>query len=349
MTMAERLIRIATWRGRHGRARLRSVNLELRNLYIFFAWLQKDVHYGQCRSLIGAHGYPITSSLLLDRSGLKRSRRLGHATRYPLCFRNAGEASKHRVAFVPSNKHRSELASYFYSMLDEPTARRNCLIFELAWNVGWRRGSIMSLTVEDFEQATNDMEELWVRPREQKFGYSNSFSVPQRTAVQVLEFIGTTRHSFVKDGVEHGSALFLSKKTGKPLSPHSASAIFCRAARALGWPRGSGLHSWRRGYTNEFIAREIDARLELGLDTGGDSIALSLAAALGHANVTSQVAYIRDSQRRVSSSRASAAADEISRLHSENLELKLEVQRLRNRCDLGIAAPSRARRRDRPK
>jgi integrase len=316
------------------RARLRSVNLELRSLYLFFAWLQKDPHYGKGRTLIGTHGFQIRSTLLLEQTVAKRHRRLRGADRYPLCFRNAGEGSKHRLAFVPSNRHRSILASYFYSRLDEATARRNCLIFELAWTIGWRRGSIMSLTVDDFDKAAEaGSDELWIKPRQQKFGYSNSFMVPHRMAVQVLDYIASTRGLFVREGVDDESALFLSSTTGRPLTPHTASGIFCKARRDLGWPRGSGLHAWRRGFTNEFIEREIDARLELGLDTGGDSIALSLASALGHENVSSQSAYIRDSQRRISSSRSFAAAEEISRLHTENAELRLELERLRKRPD----------------
>ena len=248
------------------RARQRAVNLELRNIYTYFAWLQSDQLHGASGRHFGAVGCKITSSLLQARQTVHgRAMRLRSRDSYPLCFRNAGERSKHRMGFVPGEEHRALLTEYFFASYPPSIARRNCLIFELAWHVGWRRGSILSLRTSDFDSARVDSDEdLWIRPEAQKFGYCNAFLVNYRVAAQILDYIDNERELIAAKWPVRCSHVFLSSRTGEALSPGATSCIFSRARTALGWPRGAGLHAWRRGFTNEFLEREIDARLELG-------------------------------------------------------------------------------------
>lgn len=305
-------------------ARRRTINQDLRNIYQYYAWLQQDPCHGAGRRLLGAGLCQITSTLIEDPS--KRS---GSRKRYPATFRHAGERSKHRLGFVPGESHRAALSEYFYDTFSLEVARRNCQMFELAWCVGWRRGSVLSLTTADFETARlSQGEGIKITPARQKFGYTNSFDVPYRTAIQVLDFIDSERTACVARTGSTYQELFLSDRTGRPLTPGAVSGIFNKARNALGWPKGASLHAWRRGFTNAYLERELDARLELGMDTGGETIAMSLAQALGQESLSSQAAYVRDAQRRIRGSTSFRDKEEHARLADENARLRKDVASL---------------------
>ncbi|KLD64399.1 tyrosine-type recombinase/integrase [Dyella japonica] len=313
-------------RSGNAQARRRTINLDLRNIYLYYAWLQRDPVYGR-RRLLGAQGCQITSALLENHSTAVGGRR-----RYPLTFRQAGERSKHRLNFVPGETHRAELTEYFYDRFSPELARRNCLLFALAWHIGWRRGSILSLTVDDFSLEQWQGEgSLDVQPSVQKFGYSNIFSVPEAIVHDVRTYLATERAALIARTGSHSQAIFLNERTGQPLTARAVSMLFSRARVALRWPKGAGLHAWRRGFTNAYVEREIDARLELGLDTGGEAIAMSVAHALGQQSLASQAAYIRDAQRRLRGSITFRDKEEHARLADENARLRAQVATLMNK------------------
>lgn len=311
-------------------ARRRTINVDLRNIYIYYAWLQKYDANCRAKRLLGIDACQITSSLLSQRTiELSRSNR----QRYPATFRNAGERSKHRLGFVPREEHRARLTEYFYDTYQPALATRNCLIFELAWSVGWRRGSILSLMVEQFSRdivlGGAEPSDISICPVSQKYGYSNSFPVERGLAQRVLHYIEHERDEIVGRTNCTSSEIFLNPRTGMPLTVGAASGIFNTARHALGWPVGSGLHGWRRGFANSYIEREIDARIELGLDTGGETIAMSLATALGQESLASQGAYLRDAQRRIRGTATFRDKVEHARLSDENRALRSEIALLR--------------------
>lgn len=312
-------------------SRKRSINQDVRAIYQFYGWLQNTPKYGQGRNLLGSRLCQITSTL--DDTSQDRMSRSRHRTgRYPLAFRDAAEGSKHRLGFVPDDNRRAQLVGHFYATSTPDVARRNTLMFSLAWHLGWRRGSILSLTVDDFEihrGTSNDA--IQIVPRSQKFSYGKSFSVPTRIVAEVLDYVDGERRRLVARTGAKSRAIFLSLRTGEPLSNQAASSIFSKARSALGWPHGSGLHCWRRGFANNYLEREVDARLEIGLDTSGETLALSLAYALGQENISSQTAYIRDTQRRALRSTAFKRHDDIAALTEENMKLVAEVAELRSK------------------
>lgn len=322
--------RVAVNSSGDAQAKRRTINVDLRNVYTYYAWLQKNEANGQGRRLLGIDACRITSSLLAERTAsASRSDR----QRYPITFRNAGERSKHRLGFVPREEHRAALTEYFYDTHSLALAKRNCLIFELAWSVGWRRGSIMSLTIEQFSRETvlggDGSSDISICPPSQKFGYSNSFPVERGLAIRVMHYIEQERLEICRRTKSESSRIFLSERSGTPLTDGAVSAIFNTARHALGWPVGAGLHGWRRGFANTYIEREIDARIELGLDTGGEAIAMSLATALGQENLSSQGAYVRDAQRRIRGTATFRDKVEHARLSDENALLRAEIAKLR--------------------
>lgn len=311
-------------------ARKRTANVDIKNVYGYYAWLQVDYFFGQNKRLLGTRFCQITSSLAeqnIDRASRAARRR------YPLLFKNAGENSKHRFGWVPVEEHRALLTDYFYDTYPVDLAKRNCLIFDLAWSVGWRRASILSLTVDQFSDAlvltSDDVCDIQITPPSQKFGYSNSFTLERNLATRVLHYIEHERAEIVSRTGSSSSAVFLSKSTGKPITQGSVSLIFNKARISLGWPRGASLHGWRRGFANKFLEREIDARVELGLDTGGESVGMALANALGQESLKSQGAYLRNIQSRLRASATFRDKAENMRLSDENASLRAEIAELR--------------------
>lgn len=328
----ESLVRRAANSSGDIQARRRTVNLDLRNVYTYYAWLQRQSDYGKGRRLLGPYACQITSSLSDTND---RTTKHSDRQRYPLILRNAGERSKHRLSFVPKEQHRAALTEYFYETQAPDIANRNCLIFEIAWVVGWRRGSILSLEVDQFSRnhMRGDQDTIDVRPRVQKFGYSNSFAVNVGLASRIADYIEHGRSAIVERTQSKSSRIFLSSRTGRPLSESTVSCLFVAARKALGWPAGAALHAWRRGFTNAFIEREMDARLELGLDTSGETIAMSVAVALGQVSLSSQSAYIRDAQRRTRGTSSFRDKQEHARLSDENAALRAEIAKLRRLLD----------------
>lgn len=300
-------------------ARMRSVNHEIRSVYLYYAWIQSHRQHSRGRRLIDGRQGQIRSHILESTCKARE--------RFPLVFRNAAEKSRHRLGFVPTEVHRAQLSAYFYRSFSNDVARRNCLIFELAWNVGWRRGSILSLTVDDFECLRHcSDEELYITPRSQKFGHQHSFCVDFRTAAKVLNYIDNERRRVADKLKVDCPHVFLSYRNGLALQASTVSTIFSRAREALGWPLGAGLHAWRRGFVNSFLELELDARLELGLDTSSESIAMSIAQRLGHENVRSQAAYVRNSQRKLRTSSSFVDREDLRKLSDENVELRRRLE-----------------------
>ncbi|WP_161521134.1 tyrosine-type recombinase/integrase [Burkholderia glumae] len=310
-------------------ARLRTINVDLRNVYGYYAWLQQHPSYGRGKRLIGPFCFQITSTLASDGSVPPEDK--SDRRRYPLTVPNAGERSKHRLGFVPREEHRAALTEHLYETHALDLARRNCLIFDLAWYVGWRRGSILSLTIDQFDKALIDKakETITVKPAAQKFGYSNTYDMSVDLAARVRDYIENERKAIVLRTGSKFKEVFLSHRDGSPLKAGTASIIFVAARNALGWPLGAALHAWRRGFTNAYIEREIDARQELGLDTSGETISMSVAIALGQNDLLSQAAYVRDAQRRLKGSVTFRDKEEHARLADENAALRAENARLR--------------------
>lgn len=303
--------------------RRRSINNDIRIVYGFYAWLQEKPRLTDGRALLGEQFCQITSSLLSPDKSQTRSR-------YPAVFRRVGENSKHRSSFIPKEKERTDLMEYFFAVQDHKIAARNCLIFDIAWIRGWRRASILSLNIQQFshEAVNTNREFIMVQPAVQKLGYSKSFSVPIALALKIRQYIECERQEIVHDTGSVSSTLFLNSDSGEPLNKEYVSVMFSEARKALGWPRGAGLHSWRRGFANEFLETGLAARIELGLDTSCDSLALDLANELGHESKEAQQAYIREIRRLMLNTNSFQSKLENQKLADENAALRLTISRL---------------------
>jgi site-specific recombinase XerD len=302
-------------------AHKRSVNKDLRRIYKFYVWLQTQEHYSKGKRIIGTHGCQITSTLVQSQlPAIKRTSR----SDYPKIFHDAGEHSRHRSSHVLDEGDRSALHEYFHAHCSEEIALRNCLIFDLAWEVGLRRASILSLTISDFDSArsTTAADFISVCPRRQKFGYSNRFPVPIHLAARIVRYIDGERAELIAATGSDAREVFLSSADGGPLSGKGVTVDFYRAARSVGLPRRSGLHCGRHSFAHSFVRKELAARRELGLDTSADSVALALAEALGHESINSQIAYLSNLGSLMRQSEVFRSAMHNAKLANENAELR---------------------------
>ncbi|CRQ70808.1 tyrosine recombinase XerD [Pseudomonas aeruginosa] len=266
-------------------ARRRSTNQIVRCVYLFCAWLSNS-SYNRSAAFFGPANCQITSTINVP--GRHRGR-----TNYPATYRFAGERSKHQQRYVPSEDDRRRLVAHFYNSYSDSIAQRNALILDLALSVGWRRGSILSLKVDQFVRSSQCLDGSSVSPPEQKFGYTKAFSVDGTLMSRVAAYIAGHRAMLIERTGGTSERLFLSDKTGEPLTPAAVTKIFARARTALGLPVGVGLHAWRRAFAVRTMSSELEKRKRLGLNLPFTDIAAVVANRLGHESLHSQEAYIR--------------------------------------------------------
>ena len=112
--------------------------------------------------------------------------------------------------------------------------------------------------------------------------------------------------------------LFISLSTGKPLSESTITEIFSRAFTAIGAPKGSGIHSFRRSFASNETRFQIDTRKRKKLSTAPEDVMLPVQKALGQKSPISQQVYADASQ--------SLTRDTVEReLRDENLQLRAEL------------------------
>lgn len=110
---------------------------------------------------------------------------------------------------------------------------------------------------------------------------------------RVAAYIAGHRAMLIERTGSTSGRLFLSDKTGEPLTPAAVTKIFARARTALGLPVGVGLHAWRRAFAVRTMSSELEKRKRLGLNLPFTDIAAVVANRLGHESLHSQEAYIR--------------------------------------------------------
>jgi integrase len=314
-------------------AHKRTVNGRLRRVYHFLSWLQ-EVARDQT-GLIGLENARVRSSLNVKQQ-LERRQRGFSKERYPLVFRGVGEGSKHRTSYCATEEDLDFLQAYFASSMDGGLARRNILLLDIGLLTGLRRGAVNSLKCEQFTREAIDTaaDTFEVVPDQQKFGYANSFDFPIRLADRIRDYIDGPRAEMLAarnwEDEDTGDRIFLSFRDGKPLADRTISQIFGDAFAILDPKLRAAYHALRHKFGNVRIEQEVEARLELGLDTSVSSIAAALAVSMGHASPSSIEPYVSRQMSRFRGKRATSA-DRVAELERENLELKREIARLQEK------------------
>lgn len=311
---------------RNDLSRKRTVNIRLREIYNFYYWAQEEAflvenHIGwELQSKIRSK---LPAYIKDGRSALPRSDK--NNLLYPKIFPRAG-SSADVIDYTATDRDKENLKEHFETQGDSDyVVRRNILIMEIAATVGWRQGSIQSLLIDSFADEIIDgcdKEFLAVQPLNQKYGYHYEFEVPLALALRINRHIKSDRANFLaskklkeKTAKHH---LFISSTTGKPLAEMTITEIFSKAFTAIGAPKGSGIHSFRRSFTSNEMRLQIDTRKRNNLSTAPEDVMLPVQRKLGHKSPLSQQVYADATQ--------SLTRDTVEReLRDENLQLRAEI------------------------
>lgn len=305
----------------------RNINSKLISIYKFYNFIHQNSR--EIFNLIGPLECNITSNITANVKAK-------FSDLYPCCFPSVGRRSKHTVKHTPTDNDQADFYAYSLSAHAPYVAKRNCLIVDIVKNVALRKGSVASLTVDQFPPLSDEQlgeSFLSITPAVQKLGYSKAFDFPIELYLRIVAHIQIDRKPVIERTGSGSNCLLLNYKTGTPLL--TISSIFSRESKSLGWPGNSGLHSWRRKSAQDYLEQELESRLRLGLDTSYDALALSLAEFLGHEDIESQRSYVERVMRRFIKSKSKKYLEEIS-------ELKLEIQRLKTEIRIlaGTLQPS---------
>ncbi len=304
-------------------SRKRTVNQYLRMIYDFYRWLQLC---DSSQYLLGpSNAYNIYSELTV------KSRIVTEYEKYPLLFRRTSSKSKHRTTYTPDYNIFLSLYRHFIANHSPDVAQRNCLILKIAFEGGFRVGSIASLTIEDFDAQSvrSAVESFTVKPAIQKFGRSNSFDISVNLAMDVIDYINGPRNDILQRCDVQSNHIFLDAIKGASLLSTTISSIFSKASKQLGLPYRSGIHSWRGLFTENLIEYEITARQELGFDSSIESIGMVVSKALGHSNASSQQSYIRNLKLKSRASQAFKHQQEVASLRAQLVISINETEKLR--------------------
>lgn len=315
----------------------RTANKKLRTIYAFYTWAEVDA--ALTTGLIGWTSGAIRSTLPLTKQfGGKIN--TNESERHPLCFKNVGEKSVAADGqYWATAQDLEDIADHFRATQTAEAASRNELIMRLVAWVGWRRGSVNSLTVSQFSQEKiklsirNDRPFLEVVPELQKLQREMAFGVPYSLALKVSRYIEDERAKVLArlgQSVDAGAPqhVFLSLTTGKPLDDKSLSEIFGTAFHAIGAPKGAGIHSVRRKFAEEAADAETQRRIKEGLSTAQEDITMAIAAKLGQTSALSQNAYRRVTNRPKLDSIEVRQRDELAAKEMEILALKSKIAAL---------------------
>ncbi|MGM9515257.1 tyrosine-type recombinase/integrase [Roseateles sp. DB2] len=312
----------------------KTVNVKLERIYQWIVWLQETgrVPVGT----IGRRGLVVAiieSKVVRKRSGGRWV--AGSEKKYPLLFKVGKRNAKHNAAgSVVTDKDVSDLMAYFSERFDPFVAQRNSLFADIAESAGFRRGSICSLRIDQFDMSEIETAEgeYLVRPPKQKLSYTKTFGIELALAYRICEFIENywkpwvMEHKVLKS--VHKNALFLSEKTGKPILERSMTQVISRAFRSLGFDKGIGPHILRGKFASTFVDEELAERRELGLDTSNRSIAAAAAMKLGHDDPDQFYGYASSSQARLARIAREGRLAELKALRDEVKTLREQVRQL---------------------
>lgn len=308
-----------------------TVNQKLRSVYGWLWWLV-DAGVSDA-NLIGPNGCRVLSGGgAMSGARTAKPAFLMRAT-HPLLFTGTGASSKHRTAFEATPVIFDAVTQAIMdSARSEYVRVRDCLFLDVARHVGFRRGSIASLAVDQFDREkliAHQKNTIRISPSSQKFGYSNAFEFPVWLALQLADFIdGARKQLLEKHGISEDRApgeIFLSDRSCKPITLRAITQSIRPAMRACGAPKGAVIHVFRGLFANEAVDREIEYRVKRGLDTSTIAICAAVGLKLGHRNYMSLFAYVTQAQSRHGLEASTEATKEIRELRRRIKELEAEL------------------------
>jgi integrase len=314
-----------------------TVNKKLRCVYKWLLWLQdnKRIRSGA----VGPVAARVNScvSTLAEQVRKAEKRTTSILAVCPLLFKRSASSDRHLLKPVVSRSQQETMVERFMNAKQSEYVReRNALMADIGAEIGFRRGSVNSLRVDQFDPEiirNVDADAIKVLPVRQKFGYDNEFDFPTWLALRVVEFAEGPLERFLdeKKLANFSGQLFLSEKTGKPLTDGAITRIFSGAARSAGAKKGAAYHSMRRLYAGEKVDAVISDLLEKGMDTSTESIARTVATSMGQRNWESLLPYVSRAQSNSGLSRRASYREVKNTLEAAQAEadqLRKKIQEL---------------------
>lgn len=321
-----------------GKGKLRiaraTVNQKLRSIYNWLWWHSDRQSGGPM--LIGPVGHRVKSAA---PPGTKSRAVWGKV--HPILFTETGASSKHRAGYAATQETYDDATDAIMATDRDPYVQaRDCIVLDIARHVGFRRGSICSLTVDQFDRRelqAHLKETIHVVPASQKLGYENQFEVPVWLALQICDFIEGPRTELLeRHRVSPEKApreILISARTCKPITPRAITHSLRLAMRTVGAPKGAVLHTFRGLFANDAIERQIERRIQFGLDTSTAAICAAVALELGHRNPMSLFSYVTRAQGRYGLEQTTSREKVLTNLKRQVEALTRERDELRNRLE----------------
>lgn len=285
------------------RAAKSTVNQKISAILNWLLWLQNT---GMCHErMIGPYKCRVTAS---PKKNVKDLRHWapGQGIYSSLLYRDAGTSGAipraDRNLYVCTLRELERMTEWNF------VSERDKIFLDIAMTAGFRRGSICSLTVNQFDAKQirrTTAATMGLTPKVQKFKYENEFQVDTLLMLRILDYIEGPRASLlVALGLERSDLatnghLFLSATTGKAMTDRAMTARISRAMRNAGAKKGMAIHAHRGLFAMEATESVMKQRLQIGADTSIESVAHQVAPMLGHKNVKSQFQYTAGEQGRI--------------------------------------------------
>ncbi|MEC5407090.1 hypothetical protein VOM14_16210 [Paraburkholderia sp. MPAMCS5] len=313
-----------------------TTNIRLKCVYEFLAWAQ-----GQGRipsGTIGPVRCGVTSTLpLVGLSGPKSDD--SELKKYPHIYKRTGRASRlGRAQYRATDDDISALEDYLESAGNPADQRQVMLIIRLIADTAWRIGSVASLQVHQFSRDALAKAEKRhakaydVAPPDQKFGYSNEFSLSWPIAYDIANYIEIDREEIIKrTGVSRNrleGRIFLNPVSGRPFDDHALSARIAERFKEVGAGKGSGAYGVRRKAATRIAREEIEFRQKRGLSMQQEDVIDAIARRLGHTSKTAYQAYVEANAMMSGYSVAAEQRDQIEAVRNENAALRAKLAEL---------------------
>lgn len=317
-----------------------TTNIKLRIIYEFYLWADTEKLCN--RPLIGwGKSFLIQSTLPLHRD--EQNKWNGRARRkFPKCYRGIGENSSNPGGqYWATNADLNDIEDRFYALQPAATAARNVLFMRIADQTGLRRGSINSLAANQFTDAAiersmkSELKAHAIRPKKQKLARNYYFEIPYALAWEVNRFLRNQYGEAMQNAAACRMNLdempvFISMTTGERMANKSWSSIFTEAFQAIEAPKGSGLHSIRRKFAEEWFRMKVQEFRDAKKPTDYPAVVAGLARVLGQDSKLSQEAYRRASAMTRGTAPMDVLTEQNNELATKNMQLtaQLEEQRL---------------------
>lgn len=314
-----------------------TTNIKLQILYELYVWAEHGIETAT-PSIGWEKDASIRSTLPLKNANPNKWNCLPKRL-YPQCFQDAEDSSSSMGGqHWATEAELNDIEDYFRDSNFSVTAERNAIFLRTVDQTGLRRGSANSLVIGQFSDEAigksiqAELHSHSVQPSKQKNSSRNFFDVPYPLAWEINRYIKSLYGDDIFVRTKHKKTLaklplFVSMTSKEAISDQTWTDIFTDAFQAIGAPLGSGIHSVRRKFAEDWFRKEIQRYIDQGLPISYTDIVAGLAKVLGHDSKLSQEAYRRASSLSRVNSPLDVLTEQNRELAVRNMQLTAQLVR----------------------